>query len=394
MAKALYLQEYREDYMYIHFFRNPKALEAKKEELLQDEDFAENIEDNVEALNEGTFSYSKGLAYFAGDVGDGKYYTGWDGPEFRDMTEEEFRAQVEKHIEVFDAGKEQGAGGLCWWGKQAVKGSYYEDSRTGMEFPKDMTQPKIDASDGMYHTGELDEKTTFKYVPTFESFVLEAGNIRKIKGIQKQIQEINDEMESIQDAIDSGDMDPDEGEIQLSDLDANKIELEEELSNLNADERAKKDQIIRNLVSKLQSAVQGQYYQALKWSTMLDNLPESGKAERRILTSLTKRDEGYEKDDQEDIEKLYAKIEALKDDMSAEALALLSFIKTDYTPVIKDWSLTSNIVQAWEELCRKYNHGCAEEEASMKEYTKAQANYNKAKSTLIKLGKAANIRVN
>ena len=170
MAKAIYLQEYREDYMYIHFFRNPKALEAKKNELLQDAEFVKNIEDNVEALNEGTFSYSKGLAYFAGDVGDGKYYTGWDGPEFRDMTEEEFRAQVEKHIEVFDAGKEKGAGGLCWWGKQAVKGSYYEDSRTGMEFPKDMTQPKIDASDGMYHTGELDEKTTFKYVPTFESF--------------------------------------------------------------------------------------------------------------------------------------------------------------------------------------------------------------------------------
>ena len=171
MAKAIYLQEYREDYMYIHFFRNPKALEAKKNELLQDATFVKNIEGNVEALNEGTFSYSKGLAYFAGDVGDGKYYTGWDGPEFRDMTEEEFRAQVEKHIEVFDAGKEKGAGGLCWWGKQAVKGSYYEDSRTGMEFPKDMTQPKIDASDGMYHTGELDEKTTFKYVPTFESFI-------------------------------------------------------------------------------------------------------------------------------------------------------------------------------------------------------------------------------
>ena len=233
-----------------------------------------------------------------------------------------------------------------------------------------------------------------KHVKLFEAFVLEAGNIRKIKGIQKQIQEINDEMESIQDAIDSGDMDPDEGEIQLSDLDANKLELEEELSNLNADERAKKEEVVRKLVSKLQSAVQGQYYQALKWSTMLDNLPESGKAERKILASMTKRDEGYEKDDQEDIEKLYAKIEALKDDMSAEALALLSFIKTDYTPVIKDWSRTSNIVQAWEELCRKYNHGCAEEEASMKEYTKAQANYNKAKSTLIKLGKAANIRVN
>jgi hypothetical protein len=170
MAKVIYLQEYREDYMYIHFFKNQKALEVKKNELLQEEDYVEGIEDGVEALNEGTFSYSKGLAYFSGDVGDGNYYTSFDGPVFRDMTEEEFRAQVEKHIEVFDAGKEQGAGGLCWWGKQAIKGSYYESGRSGMHFSRDMTQPKIDAQEGMYHTGELDEKTSFKYVPTFESF--------------------------------------------------------------------------------------------------------------------------------------------------------------------------------------------------------------------------------
>lgn len=233
-----------------------------------------------------------------------------------------------------------------------------------------------------------------KYLRLFEAFVLEASNTKKIKGIQKQIQEINDEMESIQDAIDSGDMDADEGEIQLSDLDANKLELEEELSDLNAEDSAAKAEVVRKLVAKVYDAVRMKSYQSVKWSTMLEWTPKSEKAELKFLTSLKKRDEEIEKEELEDIEEQYAKIEALKGDMSAEVSALLSFVKTDLFPAKDDRDRTSYIVQAFRELCQKYNTGCDQEEPSLKENRKASAKLDKVKSTLTKLGRAANIRVN
>jgi hypothetical protein len=175
MAKILYLHEVREDYSSIIFFKNKKNLEAAKEELdkpdsYQDqEDYDYNKENNIEFIREGDFSYSKGLAFFAGDVGDGKNYDPYDGLEFRDMTEEQFRAQAEKHIEVFDAGDEQGPGGLLYYKGGIKEGTeIYMDSRSGIITDKG-TSPKIAIEDGLYSIGES-VKTTFKYVPTFESF--------------------------------------------------------------------------------------------------------------------------------------------------------------------------------------------------------------------------------
>jgi hypothetical protein len=100
MAKVNYLFEFRQDYTNIRFFKNQKNSDAKKEELLQDEDFAENIKDDVEKLLEGSVSYSKGLAVMFGDVGGGEAYDLWDGAVFKDMSEDEFNAIKAKHIEA------------------------------------------------------------------------------------------------------------------------------------------------------------------------------------------------------------------------------------------------------------------------------------------------------
>jgi hypothetical protein len=173
MAKQFYIHEKREDYDIIHFFRNKKKLEAAKVEIdkptkWQDqEDYDQSKEWGVEWVKEGSISYSKGLALLSGEVGDGNYYQ--EGLEFRDMTEEQFRAAAEKHVEVFDAGDEQGQGALIYY-KGAIKDGteVYMDSQSGIVHDKG-TQPTILIEDGEYSIGES-VNTTFKYVPTFESF--------------------------------------------------------------------------------------------------------------------------------------------------------------------------------------------------------------------------------
>ena len=173
MAKIFYIHEKREDYDIIHFFKNKKSLAAGMVEIdkpmkWQDqEDYDQNKEWGVSSNNEGSFSYSKGLALLMGDVGDGKWYE--IAEEWRDMTEEQFRAAAEKHIEVFEAGDEKGPGALMYY-KGAIKEGteIYMDSRSGIVHDKG-TQPTILVEDGEYQVGES-VNTTFKYVPTFESF--------------------------------------------------------------------------------------------------------------------------------------------------------------------------------------------------------------------------------
>lgn len=71
-----------------------------------------------------------------------------------------------------------------------------------------------------------------KHVKLFEQFIAEAANDDRIKEIQAEIDDINDQIEELQDASDSGKMDPDEAELQMSDLDAFKVELEGEMEDL------------------------------------------------------------------------------------------------------------------------------------------------------------------
>lgn len=88
-----------------------------------------------------------------------------------------------------------------------------------------------------------------KKVKLFEQFILEAGNEDRIKEIQAELEDINNQMEELQDAADNGDMDPDEAELQLSDLDGFKLELEGELEDLMQDVEVKASAVAKKLKS-------------------------------------------------------------------------------------------------------------------------------------------------
>lgn len=107
-----------------------------------------------------------------------------------------------------------------------------------------------------------------KKVKLFEQFILEASNEDRIKEIQAELEDINNQMEELQNAADNGDMDPDEAEIQLSDLDGFKLELEEELEDLMQDVEVKASAVAKKLKS-LGYQYAGFYQSAFKDSDLL-----------------------------------------------------------------------------------------------------------------------------
>lgn len=88
-----------------------------------------------------------------------------------------------------------------------------------------------------------------KKVKLFEQFILEASNEDRVKEIQAELKDINNQIEELQNAADNGDMDPDEAEIQISDLDGFKLELEEELEDLMQDVEVKASATAKKLES-------------------------------------------------------------------------------------------------------------------------------------------------
>jgi hypothetical protein len=68
-----------------------------------------------------------------------------------------------------------------------------------------------------------------KHIKLFEQYVAEA---KTVKELEADLRELEDRMEEIQAAADAGKMDPDEAELELSDLDGYKMEMEKELDDL------------------------------------------------------------------------------------------------------------------------------------------------------------------
>lgn len=88
-----------------------------------------------------------------------------------------------------------------------------------------------------------------KHIKLFEQFILEASNEDRIKEIQAELKDINSQVEELQNAADNGKMDPDEAEIEISDLDGFKLELEEELEDLMQDVEVKASATAKKLKS-------------------------------------------------------------------------------------------------------------------------------------------------
>ncbi len=228
-----------------------------------------------------------------------------------------------------------------------------------------------------------------KHIQLFEQFVFEASNKKRIKEIEKEMKEIDQRMEEIQDAMDNGDMDEDEAQIQLSDLDGNKLDLEAELADLKGEENeALKGEMIK-LLSKLVGAT-AFGYQSSRWSVQLKYAPADKK---KSLEYLKRRDEEIEAQEEAVVQKLIAKGEAVKDKMSTEISALFNFVKTDWIGIRKAKSKAAYAVQGIEEACKEFKKGCEEVAKRQADLKEIAPEYQKADAKLKELAKAASVRI-
>ena len=150
MAQVHYIFEGPEDYAQCYLFKNKKKADAKAEELRANEDFMEDVEDDVAFLEVGSISYKEGFAVLLGS-------DFWPG-QVKAMSADEFNnlAQADED------------GAFVYYTGSIKDGTEcYLDTR-GNDYSG--TQPTIAVADGDYEIGES-VKTTFKYVPTFESFM-------------------------------------------------------------------------------------------------------------------------------------------------------------------------------------------------------------------------------
>jgi len=149
MAQVHYVFEGPEDYAQCYLFKNKGKARAKARELKADKDFMELVDDEVAFLEEGSISYTEGFAVMIGS-------DFWPG-EVKAMSADQFRKLA------------QGADGSFVYYTGDIKDGTecYLDSR-GNEY--NGSQPTIAVVDGDYEISES-IKTTFKFIPTFESFV-------------------------------------------------------------------------------------------------------------------------------------------------------------------------------------------------------------------------------
>ena len=150
MAQVYYVFEGPEDYAQCNLFKNKKKADAKAEELRADEDFMKLVDDGAAFLEVGNISYKDGFAVLLGS-------DFWPG-EVKAMSADEF-----KNLATAD---DEGA---CVYYTGSIKDGTecYLDTR-GNDY--NGTQPTIAVADGDYEIGES-VKATFKYIPTFESFI-------------------------------------------------------------------------------------------------------------------------------------------------------------------------------------------------------------------------------
>lgn len=150
MAQVHYVFEGPEDYAQCYLFKNKKKADAKVEELRADEDFMGDVEDDIAFLEVGSISYKEGFAVLLGS-------DFWPG-QVKAMSADEFNnlAQTDED------------GAFVYYTGSITDGTECYLDQRGNEY--NGTQPTIAVADGDYEIGES-VKTTFKYVPTFESFI-------------------------------------------------------------------------------------------------------------------------------------------------------------------------------------------------------------------------------
>ena len=220
-----------------------------------------------------------------------------------------------------------------------------------------------------------------KHVKLFEQFIGEANNDKKIKELQNNLAELNDRMEEIQSAMDNGDMDEDEAQLQLSDLDAQKVEMEGELAELQSGASGKDEYgQLAKLIKKYDELIGGK--QSAKWSYMKDNCPAE---EKGMMDALTKRDKDIEDQNEVKAEQLFQKMQKISKDFSTETKAWLSYYTNEWKGAVATFSEVAYSLQGAKESCSKYMIGCNNVKEKQDAYKKAELARKQAEAKLKEL---------
>jgi DNA repair exonuclease SbcCD ATPase subunit len=203
-----------------------------------------------------------------------------------------------------------------------------------------------------------------KRVILFEQFIAEAkGDAKRIKELKADLEDLNNQMEEIQDAMDNGDMDPDEAELQLSDLDGQKLEMEDELAEL---EKAKAGSGL---------TVQEEYTKVAKFTEKIDqevfhlvgdlthgwikyNSQYGPKEEKEKWADSAKAKDAEAEQQRALIDKMIEKVQKQSEKYSDVVKGYLSEWVGPYLSASKGYSEAASWLNVANNCCQKFETGC------------------------------------
>ena len=203
-----------------------------------------------------------------------------------------------------------------------------------------------------------------KKVKLFEEYILEAkGDAKRIKELKADLEDLNNQMEEIQDAMDNGDMDPDEAELQLSDLDGQKLEMEDELAELQKGSEG----------SGL--TVQEEYTKVAKFTEKIDqevshlahdithgwvkyNSQYGPKEEKEKLANSAKAKDAEAEQQRALIDKMIEKVQKQSEKYSDVVKGYLSEWVGPYMSASKGFSEAASWLNVANNCCKQYETGC------------------------------------
>ena len=232
-----------------------------------------------------------------------------------------------------------------------------------------------------------------KHVKLFEEFLFEAGSADEIKALQQEISDIEAEMEDIQQAADSGKMDADEAELQLNDLDGQKLEAEEKIAEL------KKGGSKKGANPKKLHGLAWQYNGRVLANSGIDaeatRYEADGTTDKVVKAKLLKIAGKLEAEGKAQTklgEKAKAEAKALLDKggYSEEVTAWASFFMSDERmSALREFDVLRKKLEAADKVCKTYNNKCNDVKELSQKLADAKEKAAEVKQKTDKLAKEA-----
>ncbi len=192
-----------------------------------------------------------------------------------------------------------------------------------------------------------------RYIKLFEQFIVENNNDKRLKEIEKEIKAIDKDIDRIQTAISNGKINTDEAELQLSDLDGHKLDLEAEAAELQRDNRENELESLSKIVDKYIELIGSS--QSSKWKYMVNHCQEQDVEQYKYLID---RDEKIEKNQMDKAKKLADKMKSMCKHYSQEAIAYVSFLTNEYTTSMNIYADAMETRNGALESCEDFKLGC------------------------------------